>query len=84
MVHYRITLLPLVEEIWAADPGLLSPFYVDNAAFDGIEIKSAQLLKLILDRGSNQGYFPEPAKSLFIAIFSEKGEAAKIYFWWKD
>ena len=36
MVLYRITLVPLAEELQAADPGLLSPFYVDDAAFDGL------------------------------------------------
>ena len=35
MVLYGITLVPLVEELRAADLGLLSPFYADNAAFDG-------------------------------------------------
>ena len=35
MVLYRITLVTLTEELRAADPGLLSPFYADDAAFDG-------------------------------------------------
>ena len=35
MVLYGITLVPLAEELSAADPGLLSPFYVDDAVFDG-------------------------------------------------
>ena len=35
MFLYRITLVPLAEELRAADPGLLSPFYAGNAAFDG-------------------------------------------------
>ena len=35
MVLYRITLTPLAEELRAADPGLLSPFYLDDVAFDG-------------------------------------------------
>ena len=32
MVLYRITLVPLTEELRAADPGILSPFYADDAA----------------------------------------------------
>ena len=36
MVLYRITLVPLAEELRAADPGLLSPFYADEEAFDGL------------------------------------------------
>ena len=35
MVLYRITLLPLAEELRAADPGILSPFYAEDATFDG-------------------------------------------------
>ena len=34
MVLYGITVVPLAEELRAADPGILSPFYADNAVFD--------------------------------------------------
>ena len=37
MVLYRIILAPLGEELRAVDPGLLSPFYADDAAFGGLE-----------------------------------------------
>ena len=66
MVLYGITLVPLDVELRAADSGLLSPFYAYDAAFDGLAQRSAQLLKLLMMRGPVQGYFPEPAKSLFI------------------
>ena len=66
-VLYWITLVPLEEELQAADPGLLSPFYADGAAFDGLARRSAQLLKLLMNRGPDQGYFSKPAKSLFIS-----------------
>ena len=66
MVMYGIILVPLAKEIIAADPGILSPFYVDDAAFDGSEQRSSQPLKLLMKRGTDRGYFPEPAKSLFI------------------
>ena len=36
MVLYGITLVPLVEDLRAADPGLLSPFYADDVVFDGL------------------------------------------------
>ena len=58
---------PLAEELRAADPGLLSPFYADDAAFNGSARRSAQLLKLLMRRGPDQGYFPDPAKPLFIS-----------------
>ena len=66
MVLYGITLAPLAEELQAADLGILSPFYNDDVAFDASARRSAQLLKLLTKKGSDRGYFPEPAKSLFI------------------
>ena len=55
MVFYRIALSPLAEELRAADSGLLSPFYADDAAFDGSGRQYAQLLKLLIKRGTDQG-----------------------------
>ena len=66
MVLYGITLVPLDEELRAADSGLLAPFNVDDVVFNGLARQSAQLLKLLMKRGPDQGYFTEPAKSLFI------------------
>ena len=80
MVLYGITLIPLVEELRAADPGLLSPFYADDSAFDGSARHSPQLLKLLMKRGLDQGYFPDPAKSLFISDTPWQEEAAKQEF----
>ena len=77
MVFYVITLAPLAEELRAADTGLLSPFYADDVALDGSAQRSAQLLKLLMKRGPDQGYFPEPAKSLFISDTPGQEEAAK-------
>ena len=36
MVLYEITLVPLEEELRAVYPGLLLPFYADDAAFDSL------------------------------------------------
>ena len=67
MVLYSIILVPLAEELQAADPGLLSPFYANDATFGGLARRSAQLLKLLMRGGADRGYFPETAKSLFIS-----------------
>ena len=77
MLFYGITLAPLAEEIRAADLGILSPFYADDAAFDGLARRSAQLLKLLMKRWLDRGYFPEPANSLFILDNPGQEEAAK-------
>ena len=67
MVLYGITLVPLEEELQYADPTLISPLYVDDAAFDGLARRSAAQLRLLMDQGEDRVYFPEPDKSLFIA-----------------
>ena len=54
MVLYRITLVSLAEDLRAVDPGLLSPFYADDVAFDGSARRSAHLLNLLMERGLEQ------------------------------
>ena len=58
MVLYGITLVPLAEELRAADPVLLFPFYADDAAFDGSAQRSAQLLKLLTKKGPDRDISP--------------------------
>ena len=80
MVLYGITLVPLTEEVRAADLGLLSSFYADDAVFDCSERRSVQILKLLMKRGPDRGYFPELDKSLFISDTPGQEEAAKREF----
>ena len=80
MVLYGITLVLLVEELKAADPGLLLLFYADDAAFYGSARQISQLLNLLMKWGPERGYFPKPAKSLFISDTSGQEEAAKRNF----
>ena len=80
MVLCGITLVPLEEELRDADPTLLSPFYADDAAFDGSARRSVEQLHLLMDLGPEQGYFPDMAKSLFIADNPEEKEVARLEF----
>ena len=80
MVLYGITLVPLAEELRTADTGLLSPFYADDVAFDGLAQQSAQLLKLLINRWPDRGYLTEPAKSLFISNTPGQEEATNREF----
>ena len=57
MVLYGITLVALAEEFRAANPGLLSLFYADDADFDSLAQRSAQLLKLLMRRGSDRDIY---------------------------
>ena len=80
VIFNRIILIPLAEESSVADLGLLSPFYADDVASDSLARLSAQLLKLLMKRGPDQGHFTEPDKSLFILDKPGQGEAAKREF----
>ena len=71
---------PLAEELRVAYPGILSPLYTKNAAFGSLARQSAQLLKLLMKIGPEQGYFPKSAKSLFISDTPRKEEAVRREF----
>ena len=66
MFLYDITLVSLAEELCAAAPNVLAPFYADDSVLYGPADMSARLMTLLLERGPERGYFPEPSKSLFI------------------
>ena len=53
---------------------------MDDAAFDGSARRSAQLLKLFINRGMDRGYFFKPDKTLFISDTSRKEEATRQEF----
>ena len=67
MVLYGITLVPLAEDLRDGDPTLMSPFYADDAEFDGLVRRSAAQLHVMMYWGTDRVYLPEPAKSLFIS-----------------
>ena len=75
MVLYRDTLVPLDEDLRSSDLGVLSPFYADDVAFDGSARRSAQLLKLLMKRRPDRGYFPDLSRSLFISDTCRQEEA---------
>ena len=54
---YCITIISLVEELQAADPGLITPFYSDDAEFNRLALSSAQLLNMLMERGTDWGVF---------------------------
>ena len=59
------------------DTTLLSPFYANDAAFNGPFSHSAAQLRLLMDWGPDRGYFLKPSKSIFISDHPEDKEAAK-------
>ena len=65
MFLYDITLVPLSEKLRDAYPTLISPFYADDAAFDGLTQRSAAKQTLVMDWEPDRGYFPDLAKVPF-------------------
>ena len=80
MLLYGITLVPLVEYLWAADLGLITPFYADNSEFDGSARQSDRSTRILLERGTAQGYFLETSKSIFISEYQAQEAAARQEF----
>ena len=54
MVLYGITLIPLSEELRDADTTIMSPFYANDALFDGLARRSAVQLRLLMEQGPDQ------------------------------
>ena len=77
MFLYGINLVPLTEDLRDADPTILSPFYADDVVFDGSARRSAVKLRLLMDRGIDQGYLLKASKSLFITDKPEEEEVAR-------
>ena len=80
MFLYGVTLITLADELCAAVPDLLAPFFADNASFGGPEDRRSRLRTLLLEWGPVRGYLPEPAKSLFICNSPAYEEAVKRSF----
>ena len=80
MVFYVITLVPLSEDLQAAETGILSLFYADDVVLYESERRSDQLLNLLLDRRPYPGYLPETYKLFFISDTPNQEEAAKRKF----
>ena len=83
MIMYGISIFHLAEEIHAADPGIIDPLYVDNVTFGGSAQRSSHLLKMLIRRGPDQGYFTKQDKSMFIMDTPGQDESDKRGFWQK-
>ena len=59
MVLYGLPIISLPNALRAADPGVLHPWYADNAAMRGTARQNAKLLCALMLKGPCHGYFPE-------------------------
>ena len=59
----------MAEDPRAKNLVLLSPLYADNAAFDELERRSAQILKLLMERGMYRRNFQQAGQVAFYCGF---------------
>ena len=80
MVLYGITLVPLMEKLREADPTLSPTLYAYDTVSDGLAQRNAAQMRLLMDWGWDQGYFPDPANLLFIDNNPEEKESERWKF----
>jgi hypothetical protein len=66
MVLYGVALVPLAEQLRAEVPRVLQPWYADDCAMAGPVSGIAAAMALLETQGPRRGYYPEPAKSIFV------------------
>ena len=70
----------LLDHPHPSDPGLLSLFYMNGMEFNRSARRSVQILMLLIERGTDQGYLPDLTNSIFISDSPEQEAAAKRKF----
>ena len=76
MVLYGLALTPLSEQLRITVPSVVQPWYADDAAMEGPVEGIAIAMRLLQQQGPARGYYPEPAKSIFVG-HAHSIEAAK-------
>mmetsp|Transcript_4502 Transcript_4502/g.9683 ORF Transcript_4502/g.9683 Transcript_4502/m.9683 type:complete len:235 (+) Transcript_4502:217-921(+) len=66
MVLYGLSLVPLAETLRRSHPDVIQPWYADDAAMHGTVSQIASTMRQLHALGPACGYFPEPAKSIFL------------------
>jgi hypothetical protein len=78
MVLCGLALTPLSEQLRLAVPSVVQPWHADDAAMEGPVSGIARAMRLLQEQGPAQGYYPEPAKSIFVAHTETLEEAKKV------
>eukprot|EP00957_Ditylum_brightwellii_P166656 12687061-Ditylum_brightwellii.AAC.1 len=80
MIGYGIALLPLAEQLRQEEKEALVPFYAGDLSLDGPARLNARLLKVMMERGLDRGYFPKPEKLIHICDNPADLEATRVVF----
>jgi hypothetical protein len=76
MVLYGLALVPLAATLRAAHPAVRQAWYADDSALKGRARDIAAAMTLLARLGPERGYFPEPAKSIYICAPEDRAAAA--------
>eukprot|EP00957_Ditylum_brightwellii_P033127 2511124-Ditylum_brightwellii.AAC.1 len=61
MIGYGV---PLAEQMARMEEEAFTPFYTDDECVDGPACSNARVIKFLVEKGPDRGYFPEPEKSI--------------------
>jgi hypothetical protein len=78
MVLYGLALTPLSEQLRQAVPSVVQPWYADDATMEGPVSGIARAMRLLQEQGPARGYYPEPAKSIFVGHTATLEEAKRV------
>eukprot|EP00957_Ditylum_brightwellii_P070783 5379117-Ditylum_brightwellii.AAC.1 len=74
MIGYGVTLVPLAEQAAWLEEKAIIPFYADDECIDGPACCNARIVKFLVEKGPDRGYFPEPEKSILVCDASDQLE----------
>jgi hypothetical protein len=66
MVLYGLALVPLTKKLWQEHPEAVQAWYADNGLLKGRTSQVAGVMTPLQRLGPERGYFPEPAKSIYM------------------
>jgi hypothetical protein len=66
MVLYGLALVLLADTLRQAHPEVVQAWYADDGQLQGRLLRVAQAMLHLQRLGPEWGYFPEPAKSIFV------------------
>jgi hypothetical protein len=76
MVLYGLALVPLAATLRKEHPTVVQAWYADDSVLQGRVSRVAAAMTLLQRLGPERGYFPEPAKSIFICSPDDREAAA--------
>eukprot|EP00957_Ditylum_brightwellii_P073870 5612644-Ditylum_brightwellii.AAC.1 len=64
MIGYGVTLVPLAEQAAWQEEKAINPFYANDECVDSPACYNTRIVKFLVKKGPDRGYFPKPEKSI--------------------